>query len=48
MAVLTTIANVQPKDSSGEGGDTRESFVSKMASEMLSKLPPDYNPFEVG
>lgn len=46
-AVLTTIANIQPKDSSGGGGETREAFVNKMAEEMLSKLPPDYNPFEV-
>ncbi|KAL5105018.1 hypothetical protein TcWFU_009077 [Taenia crassiceps] len=46
-AVLTTIANIQPKDSSGVGGETREAFVNKMAKEMLSKLPPDYNPFEV-
>ncbi|VDM30983.1 unnamed protein product [Hydatigera taeniaeformis] len=46
-AVLTTIANIQPKDSSGGGGETREAFVSKMAEEMLSKLPSDYNPFEV-
>ncbi|EUB55933.1 Dynein heavy chain 5, axonemal [Echinococcus granulosus] len=47
LAVLTTIANIQPKDSSGGGGETRETFVNKMAEEMLSKLPPDYNPFEV-
>eukprot|EP00108_Taenia_solium_P009032 TsM_000496300 transcript=TsM_000496300 gene=TsM_000496300 len=46
-AVLTTIANIQPKDGSGGGSETREAFVNKMAEEMLSKLPPDYNPFEV-
>ncbi|VDO02268.1 unnamed protein product [Rodentolepis nana] len=46
-SVLTTIANIQPKDGSSGGGETRESFVSKMAEEMLSKLPSDYNPFEV-
>uniref|UniRef100_A0A5K3EWX0 Dynein, axonemal, heavy chain 5 n=1 Tax=Mesocestoides corti TaxID=53468 RepID=A0A5K3EWX0_MESCO len=46
-AVLLMISNIQPKDSSVGGTETRESLVKKMAEEMLSKVPPDYNPFEV-
>ena len=39
--------NIQPKDSSGGSGETRESLVARQASEMLDKLPVDYVPFEV-
>ncbi|CAH8594477.1 unnamed protein product [Schistosoma turkestanicum] len=46
-AMLSTIVNIQPKDSGGGGGETRESVVYKMAEDILGKLPPDYNPFEV-
>ncbi|VDP97505.1 unnamed protein product [Trichobilharzia regenti] len=46
-SMLTTIVNIQPKDSGGGGGETRESVVYKMADDILGKLPPDYNPFEV-
>ena len=45
--VLDTIMNIQPKDSSGGSGETRESFVYRIASDMLEKLPPDYIPHEV-
>ena len=45
--ILETIMNIQPKDSSGGGGETRESVVSKLATDMLEKLPPDYVPHEV-
>ncbi len=45
--VLDTIMSIQPKDSSGGTGETRESFVYKLADDMLSKLPPDYIPHEV-
>ncbi|XP_066028864.1 dynein axonemal heavy chain 5 isoform X2 [Pocillopora verrucosa] len=45
--VLETIVNIQPKDSSGGSGETRESLVARQATEMLDKLPPDYVPFEV-
>ena len=45
--VLETIVNIQPKDSSGGSGETRESLVARQASEMLDKLPVDYVPFEV-
>ena len=44
---LDEILNIQPKDSSGGGGETRESVVSRQAAEMLEKLPPDYIPHEV-
>ncbi|CAH8616797.1 unnamed protein product [Heterobilharzia americana] len=46
-SMLATIVNIQPKDSGGGGGETRESVVYKMANDILGKLPPDYNPFEV-
>ena len=39
--------SIQPKDSSGSGGETRESKVNKMAGDMLEKLPSDYIPHEV-
>ena len=45
--VLDTIMNIQPKDSSGGSGETRESIVFRIADDMLDKLPPDYIPHEV-
>ena len=45
--ILDTILNIQPKESSGGMGETRESTVLKMAEDMLSKLPDDYVPHEV-
>ena len=47
QSVLQTILSIQPKDSSGGGGETRESVVFQQASNMLDKLPPDYIPHEV-
>ncbi|RMC15722.1 hypothetical protein DUI87_07925 [Hirundo rustica rustica] len=44
---FSTIVNIQPKDSSARGGETREAVVQRLADEMLEKLPPDYNPHEV-
>jgi len=44
---LDTILNVQPKDSGGSSGETRESVVYRQASEMLEKLPANYVPHEV-
>uniref|UniRef100_A0AAQ4Q6E3 AAA+ ATPase domain-containing protein n=1 Tax=Gasterosteus aculeatus aculeatus TaxID=481459 RepID=A0AAQ4Q6E3_GASAC len=45
--VLDTITNIQPKESGGGSGATRESIVYKLAQEMLEKLPPNYVPHEV-
>ncbi|NXA16441.1 DYH5 protein, partial [Sapayoa aenigma] len=44
---LSTIASIQPKDSSSGEGETREAVVLRLAHEMLEKLPSDYNPHEV-
>ncbi|XP_055363688.1 dynein axonemal heavy chain 5 [Betta splendens] len=44
---LSTIINIQPKDSGGGAGETREASVQRLAAEMLEKLPPDYVPHEV-
>ena len=46
-ACLDTILEIQPKDSSSGGGETRESIVRRQAGEMLEKLPADYIPHEV-
>lgn len=46
--VLYTITNIQPKESGGGAGETRESIVYRLASDMLEKLPPNYVPHEVG
>lgn len=45
--VLDTITNIQPKESGGGSGETRESIVYNMAEDMLKKLPPNYVPHEV-
>ncbi|XP_078069648.1 dynein axonemal heavy chain 8-like [Mustelus asterias] len=45
--ILNTITNIQPKESSGGGGETREASVFKLAGSMLKKLPPDYLAHEV-
>ena len=45
--MLATIVNIQPKDSSGGGGETREMIVYRLADDMLEKLPEDYIPYEV-
>lgn len=45
--MLESIVSIQPKDSSGSGGETRESVVYKLADDMLEKLPGDYLPHEV-
>lgn len=39
--------SVQPKEGGGGGGETRESIVYQLADDMLRKLPPQYNAFEV-
>lgn len=45
--ILDTILNIQPKDSSSGGGETREALVYRLADDMLDKLPDDYVPYEV-
>ncbi|XP_048268511.1 dynein axonemal heavy chain 8 [Bombus terrestris] len=47
QAVLDTIISVQPKEAGVGGGESREVIVSRQAKEMLKKLPPSYDPFEV-
>ncbi|KAK2535705.1 hypothetical protein Q9233_003631 [Columba guinea] len=44
--VLDTITNIQPKESGGGSGETRETIVYRLAEDMLEKLPPDYLPHE--
>lgn len=45
--VLETILNIQPKDTGGGAGETREAVVYRMAKDMMSKLPKNYSPHEV-
>jgi len=45
--MLETIVSIQPKDSSGTGGETREAVVYRIAGDMLGKMPNDYVPHEV-
>merc|ERR1711871_666495 len=44
--MLGTILSIQPKDSGGGGGETREEFCTRTAQELLSRLPPNYNKAE--
>jgi dynein heavy chain len=46
-SVLETVMSIQPKDSGGGSGETRESIVYKLAGDMLGKLPANYIPHEV-
>ncbi|KAL3274756.1 hypothetical protein HHI36_019542 [Cryptolaemus montrouzieri] len=45
--MLSQMLSIQPKEVSVGGGETRESVVANHAKEMLRKLPPPYDPFEV-
>ena len=42
--MLETIVSIQPKDTGGGTGETRESVVYRIADDMLEKLPEDYVP----
>ncbi|XP_065179973.1 dynein axonemal heavy chain 5-like [Sycon ciliatum] len=44
---MNIILSIQPKDSGGSGGATRESVVFKQAEDMLKRLPAAYVPHEV-
>ena len=46
-SILDTVLGIQPKDSSGGGGETRESVVVKLCDDMLDKLPSGYIEYEV-
>jgi dynein heavy chain len=45
--ILDIIISVQPKESSGMSGETRESVVSRQVKDMISRLPQPYDEFEV-
>lgn len=45
--MLNQMLAIQPKESGGGAGESRESVVTRQAIDMLSKLPNDYDPFEV-
>jgi dynein heavy chain len=45
--ILDEILNIQPKDSGGSGGETRETVIYRLCDDMLEKLPNDYIPYEV-
>ena len=46
-STLATIVSIQPKESGGSSGETREESVYRQASEMLEKTPPDFIKHEV-
>jgi hypothetical protein len=46
--VLDTIIDIQPKDSGGGGGESREAVVTRMCDDMLKKMPEDFNQFKAG
>ena len=46
-SILDDILSIQPKDSGGGAGETRETVVSRQAAEMIAKLPSDYVVHEV-
>ncbi|XP_075973556.1 dynein heavy chain 8, axonemal kl-3 [Anticarsia gemmatalis] len=45
--LLDTILSIQPKESGGGGGETREASVYRQSREMLDKVPPNFDPHEV-
>lgn len=47
MEILDTIISVQPKESAVSGGESREATVTRLVNDMLLRLPPPYDEFEV-
>jgi dynein heavy chain len=47
LEILDTIISVQPKESAVSGGETREATVTRFVNDMLERLPPPYDEFEV-
>ncbi|KAG5675719.1 hypothetical protein PVAND_005600 [Polypedilum vanderplanki] len=45
--ILDTIISVQPKESSGGAGETREAAVTRQVKDMQARFPPLYDEFEV-
>ncbi|XP_062548437.1 dynein axonemal heavy chain 8 [Armigeres subalbatus] len=45
--ILDTIVSIQPKESSGGGGETREATVARLVTDMLTKVPAPYDPYAV-
>ena len=41
--MLETVMSIQPKDSGGGTGETREETVKRLATDLLSKLPDDFD-----
>ncbi|RZC33299.1 AAA 9 and/or MT domain containing protein, partial [Asbolus verrucosus] len=41
------MVSIQPKESGSGGGETREDAVIRQAHDMLDKMPPNYDPYEV-
>ncbi|ROT80144.1 hypothetical protein C7M84_001143 [Penaeus vannamei] len=46
-SILDTILSMQPKEGGQRGGETREAVVSKLANDMIAKLPKDYIQHEI-
>uniref|UniRef100_A0A336MB49 CSON013031 protein n=1 Tax=Culicoides sonorensis TaxID=179676 RepID=A0A336MB49_CULSO len=46
-SILKTIMSMQPKESSGNELEHREELVAQQSQDLLSKLPPNYDLFEV-
>jgi len=47
QTVLDTIVSVQPKEAGVVGAESREVVVTRLANEMLNKVPALYDMFEV-
>lgn len=45
--MLDTIISVQPKEAGIVGAESREVVVTRQAKEMLEKIPPLYDMFEI-